>query len=606
MIEWKVFLNSLEEKTCFELVGGEKIQLKETDNLVFFVKMEAEELASKGAPKIILGDIPLTMVINENSIFKGYEFISNESIESHKSMYFYNFFGQSEVSLYFDNDFDSSTNVTFDILARKDNANLANEMLTFLTENIEDAVAICFSRSKKGAGLSGDNGHNFNKIDAIEKAICFFGDSVNKFLRDRKSIIKNEMVLSENGQPTGPDSVHWALTNLDKLTPANQDDVNLYFNNRGYHYNSLPKEISCNDYDIYENRVINYFFSVAENFLYRLKDQFDFVSSVDEHNIENSEYIRFDHTMSKFSKMALEVKVREIETLIVKIANLRSLYLKIIPSKTNKVTLPRMTSFASRKHHYRDAFYLIDMCYKAEAPNFSKNNLLLGLKNLAIIYELSTLIMLHRSLTRVFNAEILSQKYRQHSAVNPFGGTDVERPEGFINNHFVFDSKEYVIELFYEAKIYPYNQNSRPGDLIDTSNKNSSSAYGKHHFCPDFVLKLSSKKWGKTFTAILDSKYKGINGVKDYDIEPLTNKYLLNIHAVSDEGRLKMSPVDILIILFAHNKKGNLIRRVAPRHCLTGQFPVFPQATAFALNPSETSLLDEHLACMKSVLSGRV
>lgn len=602
MIHWKVFINSIDESSCFELSHGVKIQVKETDNLVFAVKMNAEDLSLRGSPTVVVGDIPLIMIVDENIIDDGYNFISDEAIYSNGSRCFYNFFGESEVTLYFDNKFDDAVTVTFDILARAENATLADEMLNFLTSNYEDAIAICFSRSRKGADLIGEDGHKFNKIDAIEKAISYLNDSVYKFLRERKSSINNELVLSENGQPTGPDSVYWALTNLDKLSPANQDDVNIYFNNRGYHYEKLPKEISTSNYDVYENRVINSFLASAEGFLYQLKEQYS-VSDATHYYTDNSEYVRFDHTMAKFSRMALDVKMKEVEALIVKVVNIRFLFLKIIPSKYKIAAPPRMTSYAATRHHYREAFHLIEKCYRAQAPDFSKNKLLLGLKNLSIIYELAALLMLHKSIENIFDTKISVQNFRQHADTNPFGGIEVERPEGIINNYFLFESEKFLIELLYEAKIYPYSPNSRPGDLIDTSNTYGSIKYGRHHFCPDFILKVTSKEWGNSFTAILDAKFKDLNTVKDYDIDKLTNKYLLNIHSVDASGGLKMSPVDILIVLFAHDKRGNVLRRVAPRHCLTGQFPVFPQSTAIALHPRDLSILEEHLTSLKKLIS---
>lgn len=114
---------------------------------------------------------------------------------------------------------------------------------------------------------------------------------------------------------------------------------------------------------------------------------------------------------------------------------------------------------------------------------------------------------------------------------------------------------------------------------------------------------MTSKEWGNVFTAILDAKFKDLNTVKNYDIDKLTNKYLLNIHSVGADGGLKMSPVDILIILFAHDKSGRILRRVAPRHCLTGHFPVFPQSTAIALHPRDSSILEEHLISLKKLIS---
>lgn len=602
MIQWKVFINSTEESSCISLFHGEKLQIRETDTLVFSVQIDAEDFSMLGTPTIVVSDIPLTMILQGDSESNDYyTFISNELIDSHKAKYFYNFFGESEVILYFDNSFDDAISTTFDILARKENAAIANQMLGFLTDNLDDAIAICFSRSKRGADLLGEDGHNFNKLDVISQTLIFLNGAVNKFIRERKSTISSDIILSENGHPTGPDSVYWALTNLDKLSPANQDSVNVYFNNRGYHYEKLPKEILIDDYDVYENRVINSFLVNAENFLYSLKSEYS-IDDLSQNNL-NTDFVRFDHTMAEFSRMALDVKVKEVEHLIIKIRGLRRLYRKVIPSKCNVRALPRMTSYVAKKNHYREAFSLIEKFYRAQAPDFSKNRLLLGLKNLSIIYELTALLMLHKGIENIFNVTLLIQNFRIHAESHPFGGEDAERPEGIVNNHFVFDNSEYLIDLLYEAKIYPYSASSRPGDLIDTSNTNGSIKYGKHHFCPDFILKVTSKKWGTSFTAILDAKYKDFNTIKNYDVDLLTNKYLLNIHEVSDSGGIQMSPIDILIILFAHDNSGTRLRRVAPRHCLTGQFPVFPQSTAIALHPNDTSLLNEHLEGVKKLIS---
>lgn len=603
MIQWKVFINSIDEPSCIYLTHGERLQVKETDNLLFSVCIGAHEFSSHGAPSLVVGDIPVVMILQEKTNQDYYIFTSKENIASHRSKYFYNFFGESEVTLYFDNTYAEPTSVTFDILARKENALVANEMLSFLTENLEDAITICFSRSKRGADFLGENEHNFNKIDAINQAFEYLSDAMHLFLRERKCQIYSDMILSENGTPTGPDSVYWALTNLDRLSPANQDSVNIYFNNRGYHYEQLPKEISVENYDVYENRVINTFLINAVNFLHSLRNEYSV-------NVEysssplNSEYVRFDHTMAKFSKMALEVKIKEVDLLIAKASELRSMYLKVIPSKIRVFAVPRMSSYVAKHSHYREAFSRIEKCYRAQAPDFSTNKLLLGLKNLSIIYELTTLLLLHKGIVNVFQTSEVVHNYREHAESHPFGGVDAERPEGIINNHFTFSNSEFIIELLYEAKIYPYTANSKPGDLIDTSNTYGSAIYGKHHFCPDFVLKITSKNKGVTFTVILDAKFKDFNTLKEYDMDALTNKYLLNIHSVGDNGRVKISSVDMLIVLFAHTKSGSTLRRVSPRHCLTGQYPVFPQSTAIALNTNDTSLLHEHLVSMKKIVSG--
>ncbi|WP_409075723.1 hypothetical protein ACF2G4_06590 [Pantoea sp. C3] len=593
MIEWRAYINELDESGSLDLIACNKVEVREIDSLSFVIILEQADFTILGAPFIVIGDIPVAVVYDGNNESGDYIYISKEPLSSWQSKYFYNFFGETEVFLSFEKKRVSFKSVRFDILARKENAILAEKMLGFLTENMEDAVAICFSRSKAGSKLDGDENHHFNKLDIIQKAILFFERSLPSFSKENKHSLKNELVLALQGNPTGPDSIYWALSNLDKLSAATHENVNVSFNNRGYFFERLPKEVSVKDYDLFENRVINHFFAHAENFLIYLIGMYkDKIESKGTHPY--SEFIRFDHTMTRFSDMAINIKIKDIEGLIFRIKMVKHSYSKTIPSKTNKLTLPRLTSYVAKNSHYREAFSLVESCYRSNAPKLDGNNILLGLKNLSIIYEISSLILIHKIILNTFNVNLVQQGYREYSEDLPFGGIEKNRPNGFVNNYFSYSNEEYNIELFYEAKIYPLSSNSRTGDFIDTSNK-IRNGFGKHHFCPDFILKIDSKKWGRPLNLILDAKYKDLETIKDYDILPLTSKYLLNIHSIDNKGFLKISPIDMLIILFAHQKKGRVLRTVSQRHCITGDNPVLPQSTGIFFFPEDTYLLEEHL-----------
>ncbi|MER1904128.1 hypothetical protein KC869_18330, partial [Proteus mirabilis] len=100
MIKWKVYINSIDEPTCIYLAHGEKLQIRETDKLVFVVYMDTEAFSTHGSPTIVIGDIPLIMILQESTDQDCYIFTSEELINSHQARYFYNFFGESEVTLY--------------------------------------------------------------------------------------------------------------------------------------------------------------------------------------------------------------------------------------------------------------------------------------------------------------------------------------------------------------------------------------------------------------------------------------------------------------------------------------------------------------------------
>ena len=89
-----------------------------------------------------------------------------------------------------------------------------------------------------------------------------------------------------------------------------------------------------------------------------------------------------------------------------------------------------------KNSHYREAFKWIEKCNAAPAPTFEGNSVLLGLKNLSIVYEISSLLMLHDSIKRCFSVEQVERNYRIHGESIPFGGAERKRPYGEINNHF--------------------------------------------------------------------------------------------------------------------------------------------------------------------------
>lgn len=602
MIEWCLDIFHGDDELRYDLTSPQENQIcvRETSNIRFYVSIEDAEFSKLGVPYVVISDIPVEFKFSHyNAGYRVFESI--DSIESHSSRYFYNFFGESEISLCFEHQSTPHLSQTIDILARRANAELASEMLNHITSKLDDAISICFSRSKLPVGFDDTRNFNFTRLDIIESSIAYLSESLPKFMREHKYIWKPEMEMTERGQPTGPDSVHWVLNNLDKLSPASVNEANLVYNNRGYRLDELPKESIVKEWDVYENQVLHTFLHNMVQLLLEIKEQYD-VESLNNDDVIDLEFVRFDHTMSKFTQMALTHKVNQIDSLMMSIEQLKRVFKSKLPASLIPSIQPKVTSYVARHPHYRKTFELIEKCYKAPSPNFEGASLLLGLKNLSIVYETSSLLLLHESIRKCFDVELTKVSYREHAEKNPFGGIQKQRPQGEINNYFKFVSKLFSVELFYEPKIYPFSKDSTTGDLVDTSNSKR-SRYGSHHFCPDFVLKVHSKKWSKPATVILDSKYKDASTIKQFDIDTLTRKYLLNIHQVNSHGRLGVSPINLLLLLFPHSRSGKTVRTVARQHCLGGEYPLLPQSSAILVKPSESKLLDEHLLSFIEVMN---
>ncbi|AWK82840.1 nuclease domain-containing protein [Photobacterium damselae] len=603
MIEWylDVFYDGSEDRYDLALDKETRISIRETSNIRFLVSIEDADFHKFGIPYVVISDIPIEFKFSHyNGEYRVFE--SVDSIESHSSRYFYNFFGESEVNLFFERESNTYSSHKVNILARQANAELASEMLNHITSNLDDAISICFSRSKLSVDFDDSKSFNFSRLEIIQNAITYLSESLPTFLREHKYSWKPEMEISERGQPTGPDSVHWVFNNLDKLSPASIDDANLVYNNRGYRLDALPKESIVKESDVYENQVLHTFLHNITLFLIEIKEQYTIDTLENDDDAVDLEYVRFDHTMRKYTQMALTHKINQIDSLIIAIEQIKRVFKSKLPASLVLGIQPRVTSYVARHPHYRNTFELIEKCYKAPSPSFEGANLLLGLKNLSIVYETSSLILLHESIKKCFLVDLTEQSYRKHAEYHPFGGIQKERPQGEVNNYFRFESRLFSVELFYEPKIYPFSKNSSVGDLVDTSNSKRNE-YGLHYFCPDFVLKIQSQQWSKPATIILDAKYKDASTIRQHDIDALTKKYLLNIHQVNTNGRLGVSPVNLLLLLFPHSRSGKVVRTVSRQHCLDGEYPLLPQSSAILVKPTEAALLDEHLSSFVDVMN---
>lgn len=600
MIEWRLVADSSGDITNHNLLASSSISIKELDFIEFIVKVEDEKLKALGLPSISIGDIPIELEFThregDSQVFK-----SLRANNRQDTRLFYNFFGQSSLLLHFDRSNSTFFNKNVDILARRENALLADKMLNFLTQHIDDAVQICFSRSQISASLERNSKFEFSKLDIVKQSIEHLSRTFTLFKREHKHQWEQELHTSEHGQPTGPDSVDWVLKNLDKLSPSTVDEANIIFNNRGYSFPELPKEVLVKNTDTYENRVINSYLSRIEKYLSKLYTEFNDFKGSDTID-EASEYVRFDHTMSKYTSLALRSKSKEIQSLSQQVTKLRELFSKVIPSSAKGFFPPKMTSYVAKHQHYRTIFQQVEKFNKAPSPNLEGSELLLGLKNLATIYEITCLLSIHKTLETYFSASVVEKAYCEHDFEHGYGGLKKERPIGMSNNYFLLSNSSHTFELEYEPKIYQLNDNSTAGDLINTSRCGVHPVYGPHYFSPDFVLKIRNISSEKLSIVMMDAKYKDKNAIKNHDLDTLTKKYLMNIHQLKTKTSLGLSPIHLVLALFAHEKSGNYASNIADIHSLVGSHPILPQAAGIHFLPEQTDLFAQQITGLISLV----
>lgn len=599
MIQWQLNISHYENNKIINLNSNELLQLNETDIIQVEVIIEKDILEEKGEPFVVIGDVPHKMQpipsSDNNHIFKTIN--SSNKLEQ---QLFYNYFGESEIKLYFTNSNEIIKSKIIDIRARKANAKLAMTMLEYINNNADDMVSLCFSRSYIGGDLEKQSEADYHKIHILKLILSFIENNQHRFIRDHKFVWENKLIISQQGQPTGPDSVYWALQNLDKLLPSRQEDANIKISNRLYKIEEMPKENIIENSDVFENRVIFSFLNSAREFLHSIKYQCEKELEKEKVNeidfSQNDDFISFDNSLRSYKKGIISHYLLEINLLVKKNEQLIHFFNKYIPTKLIPSLPPKLTTYTQSKIHYRDIFKLINKWYLASKPNLLDNILLMGLKNLSSIYEITCLLMLSKTIKNTFQATLERQEFHNFGEEYSFYGEEHSRPEDRVNNYFIYKNNELRIEMLYEPKIYPYRKkNTKKNDLVDISNTKKHDKFGIHFYQPDYIIRITSINWSKPLLIVLDAKYSNKSSVNKYSLPKLTQKYLHDIHMLNKNGRMGTSPIKLMMILYAHGETSRPASKLNSIHQLTGELPVLPQAVGLRYTPNATEQVGEWL-----------
>ncbi|GAA6203879.1 hypothetical protein [Thalassotalea sp. SU-HH00458] len=597
MIQWALYVERQNYKNSFYPTTSEIIQINETDYIDIEVTVPAE-LFDNGDPYVVIGDVPYKLRLVSASDTKR-TFITVEPSEKHHKQVFYNYFGESEVSLCFDNDFIHPHTFKVDIRARRANAELAQQMIQYISSNLDDVYLLCFSKSYTSTSLNKDNESAGNRFALIKDAVDYLFTNQAKIIKDHKFNWEHEMVLSQQGQPTGPDSVHYLLSHLDQVEPSDIHTSNILINNRPYVSHQVPKEILAENSDVFENRVIYSFLFAAKQYLSNLRK--NFLSELDDGvqrkmttTDDSNEFVSFDHTLIGYKKDIIAHQLSEIAKVEKKNKFLISLYDKNLNVKLVPQLRPKMTPFVTARPHYRTSYIKINQWYLSKAPDINTENVLMGLRSLSSIYEICCLLFLNSLVSKELKIPRTLESYISYSETLPYDGELATRPKGQTNNLFLYKDLDTTISLKFEPNIYKFRQGiSRPGDLIKVSKPPSShdkAKFGEHHYCPDFVLQIDNKDWEEPLVIILDAKFQNHTNIIKYAIPSTEQKYLRDLFEVKEDFSIGMSPVKLLVLMYPHGSQ-SVATRLLKEHLVGEDLCIFPQTMGIKSTPSAVSRL---------------
>lgn len=590
MIQWafNITHGEFDNAVKFSPSSNQTLQVNETDVIEIEVVI-GESHFKFGDPYILIGDVPIELVLN-HSDERYNQYVTIKDNNFNKNQLFYNYFGESEIKLKFRDNHDVLEKIKVDVKARKANAVLAQTMLKYISDNATDLVSLCFSKSFTGGDFDDKSKDNMHKFSLLRDTITSFHGKLGLFYRDYRYTLESSLYISQQGQPIGPDSVYWLLQNLDKIMPSNAEEAKLRIKNRTYTSAEIPTEIISQNTDVFENRVIKSFFYSARQFLVDLKRKYKYSSDI--HTSEkvktddSDEFVSFDHTLLSFKRNIIKHHIEDVNSVLLMVDKVIHLNKVKLEAKLVPQLRPRITPFVMQRPHYRELFFAIDKWYNASSPNLEQNNILLGLRNLSSIYEMTTLLMLSKDIPNTFDVKLNKQKYRKYGDSLSFEGEVVDRPIDQINNYFNFESDKLSVELLFEPRIYSYRKGvSKENDIINISNRRATE-YGEHYYLPDYIVRINYRTWKEPLIIILDAKYSDRRNVLKYSLKETSDKYLHNLFQLKKENEIGTSPVKLMMILFAHGQDlpASFLHK---QHHVDGELPAYPQGVGIKYTPAE-------------------
>lgn len=559
------------------------------DAEVAFHLITSNKALSLGKPQIYIGDVihffELTSISDEDKVWK-----ATFDEDEYCGFPFRNFVGRSEIILTFQ-DSDIRIRNLVDIQASPINAELAEGMLTYLSNHYESIVSICFSRSKiSGDTIKGDE-DSLNRL--IEEAQSGIGlcellwPELLARVRERWDIT---LESQSNTLPNSPQGIAWLAQHPENIHFCSKNEQ--MFSVDGYPVLTTKSIREClsHNRNLYENRVIHGYLAHLEQKLGSAKAMIEKEHKLNgtNRNFEISGYISLDYILCKYKAPILLGLMENLTSLISRTKFLRKrLSAKVPFPKELRPLQPCVTPFVSRTPSYLKIFEKISKWYEFGKVQIGVGDLLFGLRHLSTLYEFTVLTQLISAL-KMIGYHLTESSWRDFEDVK-FGGKVMPRPSNAINNyfHFVDHTRKMRIELFYEPKIWT-KHNAQFGDPVDVCIEHQGKDW--QHRKPDYVLRVWFDGVEEPILLIFDAKFSSAYKVRTEKLPDIVNKYLLGLHQKKIGGGYGQLPIQAVWAIYP---KGNSekVNFYASYHSLGGVDNILPSICGLRVRPTDEDYL---------------
>lgn len=558
------------------LLSDSPIEVRDNREYLIIVVYE-DGNATESSPITIIGDVEINMrlVPDSNDLLPTYSSVDGSFFDN---AIFLNYFGECELSISID-DYRVSYIVQVNVTGYK--AAVAKEMLEFLSENSEDILQTCYSKSKVGYSNKFGAERELIKINVLEKTVSSIEKLFLSFQTDRKYEIKNQLT-QKNNKPVIVDeaSVSWLSENFDEVELVDSSSYKFKIKNKYYQAN-IPSSVTYFDTDLKENRVLHKFTLTALSYLNRTKASLMSQLKGGDYLIENeySDYIKFDQVIKNILKPILDSQIKKVDGLISRISKINAFFKKNVPVNGLLNAMPVQTKFTLRHRHYGIAFNEISKFYRSSDADKKELEFLLGLRNLSQLFELSCLFCI----VKYFNG-FSDQKSAIWSKQSYSWNGENSEVFNVLANEFKFESSYYEYTVLYEKTFFSLNSSK----LAEQEN-NLIRVDQKRNFCvPDFVIKVRSKSNSEFYFVILDAKFsrrykmtKNKEGSIPSTLQSNYNKYATNLMTYKNGSMVNLTRyVGVLYGLSKDESERSRVNMFNEAHDIDGVAPLFPFSAA--------------------------
>lgn len=441
-------------------------------------------------------------------------------------------FGHSHIRV-FNND-ELIFEAIFNVCTNVHKFDQVKSMVSYLLENNERVLDICFARTKFKMSHNGSSEANYETVLSIaEKIIDIFLTKKNLLA----STLRSHLIpISEELNEYNIDNVnpYDVIENISNLFPSN--DLNsIKIKNKQYSLDDIKRENYLDSYNLIENQIL---VGGLISIKFTLDDmQFSIKNESLTFEKEYQNLKSFQNVYS-LDNLYLQLTTSGMELRIQNILNSISIILfemqKKLKVSFNGYIHPKITPFAKNSSFYLSLFKELHNWYNLGSPNLGINQTLTKIRSISKIYEL---FCLYKIIEKLIDFNWVVSKSTEHKFF-----------KNFIPSHIELKKDNVTLNLYYEKSILPIDSNIQNNDLI----------YLKHHnkveyqfYTPDFVIRKDDAE-GRVSYYILDSKYSSTNTLSKYDVlNELFRKYHTNV-AVYDSQRNVVSSDRILSINALH------------------------------------------------------